>query len=156
MERKIRKNKKSYTIYDMYRTYIQNIDVEVPYVRFKRVLEAFNGIVREELLERSEGFKMPYGLGYLRIVKYLPKRFTKEHLSKDYKSSKEEGKPIYHLNEHSDGYKYRLYWSRIPQTFPDRYRYQIKMVRENKRHLAQLIFNHKDYINIDDIQVYKM
>ena len=25
------------------------------------------------------------------------------------------------------------------------------MVRENKRHLAQLIFNKQDYINIDDI-----
>ncbi|QOR57507.1 topoisomerase [uncultured phage cr124_1] len=30
------------------------------------------------------------------------------------------------------------------------------MVRENKRHLAQLIFNKQDYINIDDIQIYKM
>jgi len=30
------------------------------------------------------------------------------------------------------------------------------MVRDNKRYLAQLIFNKHDYINIDDIQVYKM
>lgn len=74
----------------------------------------------------------------------------------DYKASAEEGKRIYHLNEHSGGYKYRLYWSKIPKTFPDRYRYQLQLVRKNKRELAQLIFNHKDYINIDDIQIYKM
>nr|DAJ76140.1 MAG TPA: hypothetical protein [Crassvirales sp.] len=30
------------------------------------------------------------------------------------------------------------------------------MVRENKRHLAQLIFNNQDYIDINDIQIYKM
>lgn len=105
---------------------------------------------------RSECFKMPYGLGYVCIVKYKPKSYNAESLSVDYKSSKEEGKRIYHLNEHSDGYKYRLYWSKLPQTFPDRYRYQLMLVRDNKRELAQLIFNHKDYINIDDIQIYKM
>lgn len=42
------------------------------------------------------------------------------------------------------------------QDFSDRYKYQLCMVRENKRHLAQLIFNKQDYINIDDIQIYKM
>nr|DAS39491.1 MAG TPA: hypothetical protein [Caudoviricetes sp.] len=30
------------------------------------------------------------------------------------------------------------------------------MTRTNKRQLAQLIFNRHDYINIDDIQFYKM
>lgn len=77
-------------------------------------------------------------------------------LSKDYKASKEEGKTIFHLNEHSGGYKYRLYWSKVPRSFPDKYKYQLLLVRANKRHLAQLIFKNYDYINIDDIQIYKM
>ena len=81
---------------------------------------------------------------------------TPKSLSVDFKSSAEYGKTIYHLNEHSDGYKYRLYWSKVPQTFPDRYRYQLSLVRQNKRQLAQLIFNNHDYINVDDIQIYKM
>lgn len=132
-------------------------DVEkVDYRLFQRVLEQFNRIVLESLLNASEGFKMPYGLGYVQIVKYKPKKLNDKSLSVDYKASKEFGKRIYHLNEHSDGYKYRLYWSKIPQTFPDRYRYQLSMVRANKRQLAQLIFNKHDYINIDDIQIYKM
>lgn len=99
---------------------------------------------------------MPYGLGSICIVKYKPKSYTPKSLSIDYKTSKEEGKKIYHLNEHSNGYKYRLYWTKIPRTFPKRYMYQIQFVRDNKRHLAQLIFNKQDYININDIQVYKM
>ena len=103
---------------------------------------------------RSEGFKMPYGLGMIQVGKYRPKNYDSKSLSVDYKASKEYDKRIYHLNEHSDGYKFRLYWSKIPKTFPDRYRYQLNLVRANKRKLAQLIFNKQDYIDINDIQVY--
>jgi len=99
---------------------------------------------------------MPYGLGLIQVVKYRPKNFTDKSLSVDYKASKEYNKKIYHLNEHSDGYKFRLYWSKIPRTFPDRYKYQLCLVRQNKRRLAKLIFNRHDYINIDDIQLYKV
>lgn len=156
MDRKIRKNKKSYTLYDMYNNYCREFGLEVPYVTFKSILEVFNENIKETIMERSESFKMPFGLGYICIIKYKPKHYNAKSLSIDYKSSIEEGKRIYHLNEHSGGYKYRLYWSKIPRTFPDRYRYQLQLVRRNKRELAQLIFNHKDYINIDDIQIYKM
>ena len=99
---------------------------------------------------------MPYGLGIVQVGKYRPKSFTPESLSVDYKSSKLYDKRVFHLNEHSDGYKYRLYWSKIPRTFPDRYKYELGLVRQNKRKLAQLIFNKQDYINIDDIQLYKV
>lgn len=108
------------------------------------------------MFERSEGFKMPFGLGLIQIVKYKPKKLSQESLSVDYQASKEYDKRIYHLNEHSDGYKFRLYWSKIPRTFPDRYKYQLGLVRQNKRKLAQLIFNKHDYIHIDDIQLYKV
>lgn len=153
---RIRKNKKSYTIADIYRDYVKKNDVELKYARYKRIIDEFNKVVKEDILERSQPFKMPYGLGFVCIVKYKPKSYTDKSLSVDYKSSNEEGKRIYHLNEHSNGYKYRLYWSKVPNIFSARYKYQLCMVRENKRHLAQLIFNKQDYINIDDIQVYKM
>lgn len=153
---KIRKNKKSYTIADIYRDYIKKNDVELNYARYKRIIDEFNKVVKEEILERSQPFKMPYGLGTICIVKYKSKSYSDQSLSTDYKSTKEVGKRVYHLNEHSNGYKYRLYWSKIPMVFSDRYKYQLCMVRENKRHLAQLIFNKQDYINIDDIQIYKM
>lgn len=139
----------------MYKQYV-NEGSDVSYVRFKRILDSFNHLLILNLLESSEPFKMPYGLGFICIVKYKPKTFTEKSLSVDYKATKEYGKRIYHLNEHSDGYKYRLYWSKTPRTFPDRYRYQLSLVRANKRHLAQLIFQKHDYINIDDLQVYKM
>jgi hypothetical protein len=113
-------------------------------------------IILKHVLDGSDGFKMPFGLGYIQVGKYKPKTYTDRSLSVDYKASKEFNKRIYHLNEHSDGYKFRLHWSKVPQTFPDRYKYQLCLVRANKRRLAKLIFNKTDYININDIQVYKM
>lgn len=147
--------KKSYTIRDMYKSY-KEIDENVDYLRFKRILDQFNTNLLDSLLNASEGFKMPCRLGFICIVKYRPKSYTNKSLSKDYKLSKELGKTVYHLNEHSDGYKYRLYWSKNKNTFPDIYKYNVSFVRANKRKLAQLIFNKHDYINIDDIQIYKM
>ena len=145
-------NKQSITFKDMYKT----IPVEVDYKLYKRIVEEMCKVILEYLLERSEGFKMPYGLGFIQIGKYKPKQLDSKSLSVDYKASKEYDKKIYHLNEHSDGYKFRLYWSKIPRTFPDRYKYQLCLVRQNKRKLAQLIFKKHDYIDINDIQLYKV
>lgn len=99
---------------------------------------------------------MPCGLGYVQIGKYQPKHYDDRSLSVDYKASKIYGKRIYHLNEHSNGYKYRLHWSKVPMTFKARYQYQLSLVRANKRYLAQLIFKHHDYLNINDIQICKV
>lgn len=156
MDHKMRNSKNSYTFRDMYAKYHRETQNEVSYVRFKRILEEFCKYVLEELQDRSNGFNLPYGLGFIQIGKYKPKTLTSKSLSVDYKASKEYDKKIYHLNEHSDGYKFRLFWSKVPQTFPSRYKYQLNFVRANKRRLAQLIFNRQDYINIDDIQIYKM
>ena len=146
------RSKQSTTFRDMYRT----MPIEVDYSLYKRILDEMCKVILEYIFERSEGFKMPYGLGFIQVGKYRPKTMTGKSLSVDYKTSKEYDKRIYHLNEHSDGYKYRLYWSKQPKTFPDRYKYQLNLVRQNKRRLAQLIFNKHDYIDINDIQLYKV
>lgn len=146
------KSKNSITFRDMYKS----LPVDVPYSVYKRILQSMCEIILDKVLNSSDGFKMPYGLGFIQIGKYKPKTYTDKSLSVDFKASKEFGKRIYHLNEHSDGYKFRLHWSKIPQTFPDRYKYQLSLVRVNKRKLAKLIFNNHDYININDIQFYKM
>lgn len=134
----------------MYKT----LPIELDYITYKRILDEMCKVILECVFMRSDGFKMPHGLGFIQIGKYRPKTYTDKSLSVDYNASKKYNKKIYHLNEHSNGYKFRLYWSRIPQTFPDRYRYQLNLVRANKRKLAQLIFNNHDYIDINDIQVY--
>ena len=152
MVHRMRKSKQSITFRDMYK----ELPIEANYSLYKRVLDEMCKVILEHVLNGSEGFKMPYGLGFIQVGKYLPKTLSADSLSVDYKASKLYDKRIYHLNEHSDGYKYRLFWSKIPRTFPDRYKYQLSLVRQNKRKLAQLIFNKQDYIDINDIQLYKV
>ena len=139
----------------MYKEYIKQYD-KIDYNTYKYIVNCFYDLFLNALFEDSKLIKLPYGLGSVCIVKYKPKTLTQKSLSVDYKASAEYGKKIYHLNEHSDGYKYRLYWSKQPRVFPDIYKYNLNLVRTNKRALAQLIFNNHDYINIDDIQIYKM
>ena len=96
------KNKQSVTFRDMYKT----MPIEVDYGLYKRILEEMCKVILEYVLDGSEGFKMPFGLGFIQIGKYKQKTTT-DKLAVDYKASKEYGKRIYHLNEHSGGYKYR-------------------------------------------------
>lgn len=152
MDHKMMKSKQSITFRDLYRT----LPIEVDYGLYKRILQEMCRIILDAILNSSDGFKMPFGLGFIQVGKYLPKALNDKSLSVDYKASREYNKRIYHLNEHSNGYKYRLYWSKIPRTFPDRYKYQLCFVRQNKRRLAQLIFNKQDYLDINDIQLYKV
>jgi hypothetical protein len=119
------KNKQSITFRDLYRT----MPIEVDYGLYKRILQEMCRIILDAILNSSDGFKMPFGLGFIQVGKYLPKALNDKSLSVDYKASREYDKRIYHLNEHSNGYKYRLYWSKIPRTFPDRYKYQLCFVR---------------------------
>lgn len=146
----------SHTYHSMYKYYKANSPYKVEYSLYKRILDRMSQIIAEAVLDRSEGFKMPCGLGYIQVGKYQPKNYNFKSLSIDYKLTREYGKVIYHLNEHSNRYKYRLHWSKIPMTFADRYKYQLCLVRANKRKLAQLIFNKHDYLNINDIQICKM
>ena len=136
----------------MYKT----LPIDIDYPTYCKILSTMCNVILNHVLYNSEGFKMPYGLGFIQVGKYRPKKLNEKSLSIDYKASKEYNKRIFHLNEHSDGYKFRLYWSKVPQTFPDRYKYQLNLVRQNKRKLAQLIFNKYDYIDINDIQLYKV
>ena len=103
--------------------------VDVSYALYNRILDQMCVTILKHVLNASEGFKMPFGLGFIQVVKYRPKNFNSDSLSVDYKASKEYDKKIYHLNEHSNGYKFRLYWSKLPRTFPDRYKYQLCLVR---------------------------
>lgn len=140
---------KSYTIINFYKQYVKDYNNDIDYKLFKNILEDYNKELRDSLLLFSEELVLPYGLGSLSIVKYKPKSLSPKSLSIDYKTSKLVGKRVYHLNEHTGGYKYRLYWSKIGCQCRKIYKYSLNLVRANKRLLASLIINNKtDYIEL--------
>ena len=153
MDHKIRNRKQSYTTYDIYNNYDKKD--QIPYSTFRGIVDKLNDSILS-VLQNGQNYKLPCSLGTVQIVKYKPKEYNKHSLSIDFNESKKLDKRIYHLNEHSNGYKYRLYWSKQPFSFTNRYKYQLCFTRANKRQLAQLIFNNKDYLDINDIQLYNM
>ena len=153
MDHKIRNRKQSYTTYDIYNNYDKRD--QIPYSTFRNIVDKLNDSILS-VLQNGQNYKLPCSLGTIQIVKYKPKGYNEHSLSIDFNESKKLDKRIYHLNEHSNGYKYRLYWSKQPFSFTNRYKYQLCFTRANKRQLAQLIFNNKDYLDINDIQLYNM
>ena len=56
-------------------------------------------------------------------------------------------KMIFHLNEHTNGFKYRAYWCKHNMLTTNKTHYQLVMTRDNKRHLAQILKNRvRDYV----------
>jgi len=55
------KNKQSCTFRDMYHT----MPIEVDYSLYRRILDEMCAVILEHVLEGSDGFKMPYGLGFI-------------------------------------------------------------------------------------------
>ena len=55
------RNKQSITFRDMYKT----MPVDVDYSLYTRILDTMCIVILEHIFERSEGFKMPYGLGFI-------------------------------------------------------------------------------------------
>lgn len=132
-----------YNLREMYEEYIKTVDPHSPYCvtykEFMNITEDYLKAVSQGLLDGKGSFKIPCNLGYIDIIK------KKVDLSKlkriDWKASVENGKQIYHLNEHSDGFNYKIEWTRIVQNARNVKLYVFQPTRNMKRTLAKLIKN---------------
>ena len=143
----------SYTIKDFYKYYLSYAKdgkvYQIDYTTYRKIITDYFMFIRDEILEKSREFKMPCRLGSLFIMKRKPLKWDSGSLRIDYKTSKDLGKVVYHLNEHSDGYKYRFCWSKVKSLVPYKIKYQLIVTRHNKRRLAQIIKNkERDYVII--------
>lgn len=145
------KSGKSYTIVDFYQYYLEevksNINYKVDYKTYRKILEEYFKFIRDEIIERGEEVKLPSRIGIIRIIKTKPTYWDGKHCSIDFRKTREYGKTILYLNEHSDGWKYRCHWLKKECIIPNKTKYQLVMTRANKRRLAQIIKNkERDYI----------
>lgn len=142
---------KSYTGKDFYKSYIDyvgdNLLYQVEYRVFRDIINDYFKYLRDELIENGKEIKLPCRLGTLSIVKHKPKEYSGRSLRIDYAESKKYNKVIYHLNDHTGGYKYRFYWNKHNMLTKNKTMYQLIMTRDNKRHLAQILKNRvRDYV----------
>lgn len=150
MKQSLNYKRKSYTIPDFYQKYREGIDqntvYDIDFKTYKAIVTDYFKYIRDEIMLNCKEFKLPCRTGVLSIVKHRPKEFTGKSLRWDWKATKEAGKPVYLLNEHSNYMKYRFFWSKKDCLLTNKGKYQFIASRENKRYLAYLIFqNLKDY-----------
>ena len=144
--------KQSYNDIDFYNFYIEYVDSDLYRINkttYKNIITDFFAFIKEQFIEKSRSVKLPCRFGRIQIIKKKPKSWLTSPKSIDYKMSKELKYTVYHLNEHSDGYKYRLHWDKHDCNILNKRRYQMIMPRDTKRRLAFIIKNKIcDYIEI--------
>ena len=131
-----------YNLKDLYEHYIKTVEPNSPYAvsykEFMTILDEYLKEISDGLLAGKAAYKTPFNLGYIEITK------KKVDLSKlkrvDWKTTVETGKTIYHLNEHSDGFDYKIEWLRS-QNAKNSKLYVFSPTRRMKRTLAKLIKN---------------
>ena len=99
---------------EAYKYYKKNTidELQVDKQTYRKICDEFNNLLIEEILINSGEIRLPYRLGTIRIKKSKMKYDDKNKLKIDWAASKKLGKRIYHLNDHTGGYKYRFYWSK--------------------------------------------
>ena len=106
--------KKDFGSNDIYMYYKNNTipELQVSKKEFRKICDEFNKLIIDEILISSEEIRMPYRLGTVRVKKSKMKYDDKNKLKIDWAASRKLGKRIYHLNDHTGGYKYRFYWTK--------------------------------------------
>lgn len=136
---------KAYTIASFYNDYLKNIEADtvydIDYTKYRAIITDYFQHLRHRLIEEGKRVKLPYRMGSIQIVKSRPKHLDKRSLRIDYQSTKQTGKLVLLLNEHSDYFKYRYYWNKEDMVVPNKSKYQLVATRANKRRLAQIIKN---------------
>lgn len=101
--------------------------VKITYTQYKKIVYTFNEQLGNHVLETGEFVKLPYGFGKISINKKKQTKYYEKDgktycvLGIDWKKTNELGEKIYHLNAHTDGYRYRWLW------VPDGRVYQIQI-----------------------------
>ena len=104
---------------------------------YQTICDEFNKLLIDEILINSEEVRLPYRLGTLRVKKSKMKYEDKNKLKIDWAASKKLGKRIYHLNDHTGGYKYKFYWTKgIVKNITA---YSFIPTRTNTRRLASIL-----------------
>lgn len=149
------KIKADYKINDLYKYFKeQNPELadRVTEKIYKEHLDKYTTLVIKNLLD-GWVIKLPYGLGDIGIFKKkmkVGKLLKRNQLKLDYKKYRETGKKVFHLNEHRNGYRYRVAWINKRKTL-GRYRglYKFDATRRITRTLSNILQTDfsKDYID---------
>lgn len=127
-------------------------NLEVEYLEWCNIIYTFMYNFRDHVLESGEKAKLPHGLGFFAISKKKPKRVIvdkegKEHLNLpiDWKKTKKIGKHIYHMNYHTEGFRFKWKWWTYSARFFKADIWNFKPSRISSRMLAHYVGQGSQY-----------
>jgi hypothetical protein len=148
---------------DMYKSYLKSIKGKKEFYNitskeYSKILDMFNKNISKIIMENSYEFILPRRLGIIRIKKYKQKINLDENgniinraFKVDFKSTldlwsnDEEAKlnktKVYHLNNHTEGYRCFWYFSNYRCNLTNKSLYKFIPTRANNRNLAKLLKN---------------
>ena len=98
------------------------------------------------IIETGERLKMPFGLGPLGINKRKAKAYKKNchgdtviGYAVDWVKSKQEGRKIFLMNHHTEGYRYNFKWFPKEAKIKCHYIWAFKIFRSHSRLLAKYL-----------------
>lgn len=138
-----------YTMKDFYKQYIKDYDY-IDYDTYKLIVNSYFQKVSNSLYDKSMIYKIPNHLGMFQITKKARDIRTCMTLPSqiDWENTVKYGTKIYHVNEHSDGYRYYFKWFKRGM-LKNIGAYRFVPSRANKRKLAYYIKNKiRDYFEV--------
>lgn len=136
------KIKKPYTMPDFYKSYIEEVvegsGYDVSYNTFRDICEDYYKGIVDHLFEGGF-YNLPYNTGEISIKGKRVKKMTSKTMPVDWEQTNKLGKKVFHINDHSNYYKFRFAWSKLYRHFKNKSNYRLVFTRENKRRLAKII-----------------
>lgn len=90
--------------------------ISLSFEKWKEIIYAFNYNFRDHILETGDRCKLPWGIGSFSVTKKKTRKFyvydgkERINMAVDWAKTHKLGKKVYHLNTHTDGYKYKWKW----------------------------------------------
>lgn len=141
-------------MYDYYKYYKNNVSNPVPSDVHRDIIWAMNRALGKELATNGYEIKLPKRLGIIRLNKAKSRCWFEDGKLKtnrpvDFKTTKElwarnpEAKAkkllVRYENSHSDGYTFKIFYSKRSANFKNKSVYQVQINRNIKRNLNKSI-----------------
>lgn len=156
----IGKHKKDVSTKNFYKYYTKHTPKNSVYNLTPRlygtILKEINAEIMKLIITTNFEYQIVPKLGTLSIKKFKTKlvldeegNLVKTRLSIDFGKTnalwkadpiaKENRKVVYHINRHTDGYRYKFYWNKKYSTVKNKSFYTFKAARDNNRMIATAI-----------------
>lgn len=142
-----------------YRTYKESSESPVDLKTYVKITNLFCKFIVAHLF-LGYTIKLPARMGTLsvkgkkqkikldengRLIGHAPDYKTTNELWEKCPECKERKQMVYHLNEHSNGIRYKFFWSKAKMFVAFKNFYSLVFTRTNKRLLSQLVQNGKEF-----------